>query len=508
MWMVLLGGNWHPADDVVISTWIRTGVVGPDTQVRHATWPSAGRLDGVQAFAAILRERRAVASTVVARDVVPPSLLSPRIKRVLGVLVAAVLATALVGLVARRNAPVGVVAVLLGGGIVVAMLVGRFVERSPVAMQSAGLAMWRRKWTTALCVAPLLLGGITGLNDRSRRATACRERSSAAHQAKRDGRPAKEIAAGFSAAVEACERADDSGAARVALTEQRAAESQQRADEEAARVAKFEAAVAEARRMAAAPGDASAAVAAFAKAEKLGKLSASDSSAYARQLFAKGQEMLTAKDYASAVSILEAARERDGTLAGLDDLVSSAREQAHDVEVTAAIDRATDVASSEECHVADSVASAWDGIKSIEKTDRNYKRARSAASRLEKCRKAALSYMTKSLREVMKSRRENIANEYEQRLLSQGMDVRVRLRGQYKDKLTITYVLFDRAWAYRITDGGSMAEGAFLRSLQDIGFKKVTFSDGFYESYSYDLEPDDERDVMARTTGLGEPFKL
>ncbi len=98
-------------------------------------------------------------------------------------------------------------------------------------------------------------------------------------------------------------------------------------------------------------------------------------------------------------------------------------------------------------------------------------------------------------------------NKYERQLLGEGMDVRVRLGGTLKDRLTIQYVLFNRAWAFKITDGGSMREGSFLGNLEKIGIKRVTFSDGYSESYSYDLAPTTEEQVLS-SQGLSTAFRL
>lgn len=107
----------------------------------------------------------------------------------------------------------------------------------------------------------------------------------------------------------------------------------------------------------------------------------------------------------------------------------------------------------------------------------------------------------------MKAQRESLADQYERKLLSDGLDVRVRLGGALKDRLTIQYVLFNRAWAYKITDGGSTNEGSFLGQMEKIGFKRVTFSDGYTESFSYDLNPTTEEEAMA-SNGMNEPFKM
>ena len=107
----------------------------------------------------------------------------------------------------------------------------------------------------------------------------------------------------------------------------------------------------------------------------------------------------------------------------------------------------------------------------------------------------------------MRAQREKFAHEYENKLLGEGLDVRVRLGGGLKNRLTIQYALFNRAWAYKITDGGSLKQDSFLGTLQGIGFKRVTFSDGYIESYSYDLDPVTEEQALAEK-GVAQPFRL
>jgi hypothetical protein len=49
-----------------------------------------------------------------------------------------------------------------------------------------------------------------------------------------------------------------------------------------------------------------------------------------------------------------------------------------------------------------------------------------------------------------------------------------------------------KAAVHKITDAGSMRDGAFLAQIQKIGFRRVSFSDGFNFGVYYDLNPQDE----------------
>ena len=54
-------------------------------------------------------------------------------------------------------------------------------------------------------------------------------------------------------------------------------------------------------------------------------------------------------------------------------------------------------------------------------------------------------------------------------------------------------------------------DGTFLAELEKIGFEKVTFSDGFYESWYYELNPQSEADggkAVLEQFGLDKPLNL
>lgn len=69
----------------------------------------------------------------------------------------------------------------------------------------------------------------------------------------------------------------------------------------------------------------------------------------------------------------------------------------------------------------------------------------------------------------------------ERKYLSDGMDVTVTVSGPENTSIRISYVLMSRPLVYQLANGGT------LQSLESLGFKKVTFTDGFDDSWSYDL---------------------
>lgn len=196
----------------------------------------------------------------------------------------------------------------------------------------------------------------------------------------------------------------------------------------------------------------------------------------------------------------------DPSIDGVDELLASTRKAKADADIAKLVDDAIAVAKNK-CASADNLLAAWSTIRGIKKADAQYARAVTAVANLERCRKTLYQELVQGVRTVMKTQRETIANRYERDLLGKGMDVHVYLGGSFSDRLTIQYVLFNRAWAFKITDGGSMATGGFLESLQQVGFKRVTFSDGYNESFSYDLAPMSEEQAVG-SKGLNEPFRL
>lgn len=78
--------------------------------------------------------------------------------------------------------------------------------------------------------------------------------------------------------------------------------------------------------------------------------------------------------------------------------------------------------------------------------------------------------------------REIVAEQMEKKMLSEGMDFEFSVSGADKTVLRVKYVLMSRPLVYKLTN-----ETDFLQNLKDAGFKKVIFTDGYDESWTYDL---------------------
>jgi DNA-directed RNA polymerase subunit RPC12/RpoP len=75
-----------------------------------------------------------------------------------------------------------------------------------------------------------------------------------------------------------------------------------------------------------------------------------------------------------------------------------------------------------------------------------------------------------------------VVDQMEKKMLSEGMDMTFTASGPDNTNLTIKYALMSRPLVYKLTN-----ETDFLENMRKAGFKKVTFTDGYYESWKYDL---------------------
>lgn len=175
------------------------------------------------------------------------------------------------------------------------------------------------------------------------------------------------------------------------------------------------------------------------------------------------------------------------------------------LDVTAWIAEAERVVA-EQCDTPAALGEAWKQLKQARPQDAGFKAAKKVAVKLEKCRKSAERTLSAALRTLMVTQRTEWAERYETQLLDSGLDVRVTLHGKYKDNVKIRWVLLTRATVHQITKDGEM-----LGELQRIGFKRVTYSDGYFESWYFELEPQDEASggtTALRGVGLDAPIKL
>lgn len=84
--------------------------------------------------------------------------------------------------------------------------------------------------------------------------------------------------------------------------------------------------------------------------------------------------------------------------------------------------------------------------------------------------------------ETKKILRKTAIEKLEKDLLSKGMDFYFTFEGKNEDTLRVKYVLMSRPVVHQITN-----ETDFLSNMATLGVKKVIFTDGYDDTWSYDL---------------------
>ena len=192
---------------------------------------------------------------------------------------------------------------------------------------------------------------------------------------------------------------------------------------------------------------------------------------------------------------------------GLADACAPVEHQLVRLKREQAVQDALDVANNrDQCETPLSISEAWNALREIPSDDPSFKGAKRAAARLEKCRKKAERAFDRGLRDVMKAQRERYVENLDRVMLETGVDAVVTAHGKYKDRLKIKWVLMGRAMAHQMAN-----DAGIVAAAEKIGFTRVTFSDGFYESFHYDLEPQSEAGggkAVLEGMGLAEPLRL
>jgi len=161
--------------------------------------------------------------------------------------------------------------------------------------------------------------------------------------------------------------------------------------------------------------------------------------------------------------------------------------------------------SGDEC----AIARAWKKIRVCRAKDPEWGEVNQLVSRLEVVRKkrfkAAVDVQVKKEIEG----RQGYAKLYEDRLLDAGISADVYVTGSARDSLTVKWPLVSKALVHKIS------EGTVLEEMRLIGFKEVTYTDGFNESYGFTLKAvtaeASVKDAWGKRAGCGaaaEPFVL
>ena len=180
--------------------------------------------------------------------------------------------------------------------------------------------------------------------------------------------------------------------------------------------------------------------------------------------------------------------------------------------VLAGLGRAkTLVADPKECDTPKSIADTWTLLRVVKKDDPEWPAATALVPKLEACRRKVERSLSQGLQAIMVTQRENWARQAEKKMLDEGMEVDFILSGSKKDQLTMKWVLMSKVAVHQITKDGSMGEGSFLGQMQKVGFRRVTFRNGYDFGVYYDLTPSNEAsggNTVLAGMGIGTPLKL
>lgn len=196
----------------------------------------------------------------------------------------------------------------------------------------------------------------------------------------------------------------------------------------------------------------------------------------------------------------------DGDFAGLKVACEGVAAGKRAVAVPQWIEAANAVADDKnKCTLPIEIEAAWVDLKKITPKDSQFSKAKRAAARLERCRKKAKKAFTKSVKEVMAMQRRNHATNLEETLLELRMNAEVSTRGKWDQTLRIKWALMTRVTVRDFTGNDDLV-GTWTK----VGFTKVIFTDGFYESWTVELDPESEDDAGAAVLGdaLQNPLKL
>lgn len=104
------------------------------------------------------------------------------------------------------------------------------------------------------------------------------------------------------------------------------------------------------------------------------------------------------------------------------------------------------------------------------------------AAEAEREARRAAAEAEKDARKLAATIRKDYGVTLERHYLDEGLDIRVSVYGPENTKIKLTYVLFSRVWAHEFAKGDIMTE------MRNLGFKKVTLSDGYGEYWYWNLD--------------------
>mgnify|MGYP000960687509 CR=1 FL=1 len=78
-----------------------------------------------------------------------------------------------------------------------------------------------------------------------------------------------------------------------------------------------------------------------------------------------------------------------------------------------------------------------------------------------------------------RSMRDAYASRLQNNFYDKNMNIKVRVQGRNKDRLHLTYILFNEVWVHHFQ------KGSLINEIESMGFKKVILSQGRYYQSKY-----------------------
>ena len=151
------------------------------------------------------------------------------------------------------------------------------------------------------------------------------------------------------------------------------------------------------------------------------------------------------------------------------------------------------------CGTLQRVTDAWAGLRRARKQDAEWSEAQALTPKLEACRRKAAANAQANTQAALGLLRSEWTQRIRRVALDSGMDMTF---SPSADRLTVKWVLMGNVAVHKLTNGGSLADDAFLGQAANLGFRRVTFTDGDDFTVDYDLKP------PAAKLGMGEPLVL
>lgn len=137
------------------------------------------------------------------------------------------------------------------------------------------------------------------------------------------------------------------------------------------------------------------------------------------------------------------------------------------------------------CKTTAGLGPVWVELFKLQPPDDRKREIRKLVVRLESCRRAVLRTASQSRKKLIAKARILTAQNIENKLLDQGLDVTVSVTGGKKTHLKLKYILVNKVWAHQMSKNRAM-----FKTLEQTGFERLIITDGYDDSWSWDLTPD------------------